>query len=175
MSRMTQAIRIAAAIAFSLVAFSLATLAACAQAPLTDQADRSIARGASVQYLYPEQITAPAGKPTAVEMHFRVAEGLHINSHTPTEDYLIPTTLLIPAASSVRLDGATYPHGIDITLPLDPNTRLNVYSGEFTILARIVATRGNHLVVAKLHFQACDRSACMPPKSITVPIDIIGK
>jgi hypothetical protein len=156
-------------------AFALAALAAYAQAPLTDEADRSIVRGASVQYLYPEQVTTPAGKPTAVEMHFRVANGLHINSHTPTEDYLIPTTLFIPQASGVRLQNATYPEGTDITLPVDPNTRLNVYTGEFTILARIVADRGNHLVVAKLHFQACDNNACMPPKSITVPIDVIGK
>ena len=40
---------------------------------------------------------------------------------------------------------------------------------------RIVATRGNHLVEAKLRFQACDKNACLPPKTITVPIDVIGK
>jgi len=30
-------------------------------------------------------------------------------------------------------------------------------------------------VEAKLRFQACDQNACMPPKTITVPIDVIGK
>jgi hypothetical protein len=38
-----------------------------------------------------------------------------------------------------------------------------------------VATTGNHLVEARLRYQACDQNACMPPKTITVPIDVIGK
>jgi hypothetical protein len=28
---------------------------------------------------------------------------------------------------------------------------------------------------AKLRYQACDNNACMPPKTITVPIDVIAK
>ena len=154
---------------------TLAALTVSAQSPLSDEPSRSILKGAAVEYLYPEQVTVPAGKSSPIEMHFRVAEGLHINSHTPTQDYLIPTVLMIPEASGVRLEEASYPAGSDITLPLDPTTKLNVYTGEFTINARIVAARGNHLVEAKLHFQACDRNACMPPKTITVPIDVIGK
>jgi hypothetical protein len=58
---------------------------------------------------------------------------------------------------------------------MDPSTKLSVYTREFIIQARIVAAAGDHLVEAKLHFQACDRSACLPPKTITVPIDVIGK
>jgi hypothetical protein len=34
---------------------------------------------------------------------------------------------------------------------------------------------GDHLVEGKLRYQACDRNECMPPKTITVPIDVIGK
>lgn len=146
-----------------------------AQAPMSDSAGRSIAHGAAVQYLFPEQITVPADKSSPVVLHFRVAQGLHINSHTPKDEYLIPTTLSIPAASGVRLAAAVYPTGEDFTLPLDPNNKLSVYTGEFTIQTRIVATRGNHLVEANLRYQACDRNACMPPKTITVPIDVIAK
>lgn len=75
----------------------------------------------------------------------------------------------------MKLEAARYPPGTDFALPLDPGTKLNVYTGEFTIQAHIVATSGDHLVEAKLHYQACDKSACMPPKTITVPIDVIGK
>ena len=46
---------------------------------------------------------------------------------------------------------------------------------EFVIQARIVAAPGNHLVEAKLHFQACDKNICLPPKTIPVAIDVIGK
>jgi hypothetical protein len=39
----------------------------------------------------------------------------------------------------------------------------------------LVAAPGNHLVQGKLHYQACDRNECMPPKTITVPIDVIAR
>ncbi len=156
-------------------ALALAIGAASAQSPLIDSPNRSIARGAAVEYLFPEQVTVPAEKPSPVALHFRIAEGFHINSHTPKEDYLIPTTISIPATSGVTLDAAMYPDGADFTLPLDPSTKLSVYTGEFTINARIVAERGNHLVRASLRYQACNKDACMPPKTVEVPIDVIGK
>ncbi len=137
--------------------------------------DRSLAKINPVAYLFPEQVTIPAGRPSPVALHFRVAPGLHINSHTPNEDYLIPTTLSIPANSGVRLSGASYPAGTDVTLPLDPKTKLSVYTGEFIIQVHIVAVRGDHLVQGKLHYQACDNSQCMPPKTATVAIDVIGR
>jgi hypothetical protein len=158
--------------AAAVLILSVAAMPAYAQA---DDPGRSVIKGAAVEYLYPEQVTVSAGKPSPVEMHFRVGEGLHVNSHTPSQEYLIPTTLSIPEASGVRLEDATYPQGSDITLPLDPGTKLSVYTGEFNIKTRIVAARGNHLVEAKLRYQACNKSACMPPKTITVPIDVIGK
>lgn len=154
---------------------ALAAPAAVAQSPLVDSSSRSIAKTSTVQYLFPEQVSIPAGKDSPVTLHFRIAQGLHINSHTPKEDYLIPTTLSVPADSGVQLASASYPPGTEFTLPVDPNTKLSVYTGEFAIQTRIVAARGNHLVKASLRYQACDESACFPPKTITVPIDVIGQ
>lgn len=145
-----------------------------AQGPLFDEAPLSAAKPAVV-FLYPEQISVPAAKPTTIALHFRIAPGLHINSHTPRQEELIPTTITIPPGSGVRLVSAVYPRGTDFTLPLGPNTKLNVYSGEFIIHARIVAAPGDHLVEARLRYQACDSNACMPPKTITAAIDVIGK
>jgi hypothetical protein len=154
------------------LALGFASLPAACQ---SDGQLRSIKKPAAVEYLYPEQVTISAGKPSTVALHFRVAPGLHINSHTPSEDELIPTTFSIPEDSGVRLEGAVYPPGAEYTLVLDPKTRLSVYTGEFTIQAHIVAKAGDHLVEARLHYQACDNNACMPPKTIIVAIDVIGK
>ncbi len=159
---------------FVSIVLALGACAAAAQSPLADSSSRSIARGAAVEYLFPEQVTVPAGKSSPVPLHFRIAPGFHINSHTPKEDYLIATTFAVPEDSGVRLESASYPDGADFTLPLDPSTKLSVYTGEFAIQAHIVAARGNHLVQASLRYQACDKNACMPPKTITVPIDVIG-
>jgi hypothetical protein len=137
--------------------------------------NRAVLKTDAVQYLFPEQVTVAAEKATPVTLHFRIAPGLHINSHTPSEDYLIPTNFTIPEGADVRLDNATYPAGTDITLPADPKTKINVYAGDFAIRVRIVSTAGNHLVEAKLRYQACNDSQCLPPKTIPVAIDVIGK
>jgi DsbC/DsbD-like thiol-disulfide interchange protein len=140
-----------------------------------DKPDRSAFKQEAVQFLYPEQLTIPAGKSTPVALHFRIEPGLHINSHAPKDEFLIPTALTIPAESGVTLDRASYPQGTDFTLPADPQTKLNVYTGEFAIQAHITAAPGDHLVQAKLRYQACDQQQCMPPKTATVAIDVIGK
>lgn len=160
-------IRVASAVVFGAV-----SIAACGQ---SGGPARSILKPAAVEFLFPEQVTIPAGRAATVALHFRIAPGMHINSHAPKEEELIPTTLSIPEASGVRLEGAAYPPGTEFTLPLDPKEKLSVYTGEFTIQARMMATAGDHLVEAKLRYQACDNNACMPPKTITVPIDVIGK
>ncbi|HXR38312.1 MAG TPA: protein-disulfide reductase DsbD N-terminal domain-containing protein [Terracidiphilus sp.] len=153
-------------------AFGMAALLANGQA---DSASRSVLRGAAVEYMFPEQVTVAAGKATDVTLHFRIAPGLHINSHTPKDEFLIPTSFSIPDGLGVRLEAANYPAGTDFTLPSDPQNKLSVYTGEFTIQARIVAEPGNHLVEARLHFQACNDTSCMPPKTIPVAIDVIGR
>ena len=163
----------------TLTLFCLAALSVLAQGQaqdrLTETPHHSIVKSEAVEYLYPEQVSVPAGKSTALALHFRIRENLHINSHTPRAEYLIPTVFSIPESSGVRLASATYPAGADFTLPVDPSEKLSVYTGEFTIDARIVAAPGDHLVEAKLHYQACDQNACMPPRTITVPIDVVGK
>ncbi len=150
-------------------------LSSMAQVQETAKPARSGAKAEAVQYLYPEQVTVPSGKATPVALHFRIKEGLHINSHQPKDEFLIPTVLSIPDASGVHLEMATYPAGAEFTLPVEPRTKLMVYTGEFAIQARILAQPGDHMVEAKLRYQACDANACLPPKTITVPIDVVGK
>jgi hypothetical protein len=148
---------------------------AAAQAPLWQASKPAQAKTEAVLYLYPEQVTLKAGKPATVELHFRVARGLHINSHAPKDTSLIPTTFSVPDEAGVKLVGAQYPAGVEFTLPADPRTRLSVYTGEFTIEARLTASPGDHLVQGKLHYQACDETQCKPPKTIAVAIDVVGK
>lgn len=154
------------------LAIALGALMALGQ---VDSASRLALNGSAVEYLFPEQVTVAAGKASDVALHFRIGQGLHINSHTPKDEYLIPTTFSIPDGLGVRLEEASYPAGTEFTLPADPATKLSVYTDEFVIQARIVAEAGNHVVEAKLHFQACDKSVCYPPKTIPVAIDVIGK
>ena len=174
LTRGTLGVRRIAGVATAVV-FAVACVATFAQVQESTKAGRTGAKPEAVQYLYPEQVTVPAGKATAVALHFRIKDGLHINSHKPKDEFLIPTDFSIPEASGVRLDAAEYPPGTEFVLPVDPSTKLIVYTGEFTIEARVTAQPGDHMVEARLHYQACDANACLPPKTITVPIDVLGK
>lgn len=137
--------------------------------------DRVLPKTPPVAYLYPQQVHVAAGKPAAVALHFRVVDGMHINSHTPHDEFLIPTTFSIPAGDGVRLEATNYPEGSDISLPSAPRMKLNVYTGEFTLETRVVASLGNHLVKGKLHFQACNETQCLPPQTITAPVDVVAR
>ena len=162
--------------ATKLLAFALALAPLQAQNPLGDLQPRpSGAKTTAVTYLFPEQVTIAADKPSAVELHFKVGEGLHVNSHTPRTEYLIPTTLSLPESSGVRLAKADFPPGTDYAFALDPKEKLSVYTGEFIVHAELVAAKGDHLVEAKLRYQACNSDTCMPPHTIPVAIDVIAK
>ncbi len=157
------------------LAFVAVAALAGGQNLIGNQPGRTLPGIAPVQYLFPQQVRLAAGKPATVALHFRVIDGMHINSHTPHNGYLIPTVLSIPASSGAKLDSAVYPPGADITLPIDPKTKLSVYTGDFTIEARIVVPHGNHLVQARLHYQACNMSQCLPPRDITAAFDVIAQ
>jgi hypothetical protein len=163
-------LRLPATIAALAVALALQS-----QSPLFRDPNRPAPKHEQVVYLYPEQLTLPAGRAQQDTLHFRIAPGLHINSHTPREKSLIPTELSIPTGAGVTLQSARYPDGVDFVLPADPTQKLSVYTGDFAIDARLVAAPGDHLVQARLHFQACDENACMPPRTITAAIDVIAK
>lgn len=130
----------------------------------------------SVEFLYPLQLKVPAGKPTEVALHFRVLPGLHINSHVPSDKSYIPTTLVMPAGSSVKVSSVAFPAGEPFAFKAFPKDKLSVYEGEFTVHAKVTATRGDHLLNAALRYQACDSNtnSCYPPRKAPVAIDIIG-
>ena len=128
-----------------------------------------------VRFLYPEQVSVVAGKPSVVELHFRVNDGLHINSHAPREKSLIPTQLMVGEPAGVNVESVDFPVGTDYSPAFSPNDKLSVYTGEFVLRAHITAQRGDHLVQAALRYQACDANSCYPPKTAPVAVSLIAK
>jgi len=128
-----------------------------------------------VKFLYPEQVTITAGKPSIVELHFRVNDGLHINSHTPREKSFIPTQLLVGEPEGLNVASVEFPEGSEYSPAFSPKDKLSVYTGEFVLKAHLTAQPGEHLVKAALRYQACDANLCYPPKKAPVAFDVIGK
>lgn len=122
-----------------------------------------------------EQQTVTAGRKANVELHFKVLDGYHVNSHTPKSDFLIPTELKAQPATGVTLTAPVYSTGQEFSFSFSPTEKLDVYSGDFFVKLPIVATAGEHTLDATLHYQACDHAACYPPKSLPVQVLFTAK
>lgn len=128
-----------------------------------------------VHFLYPQQVTLPAGKPQTVELHFRINSGLHINSHQPRQKSLIKTEMIVAEPSGVTISAVDFPPGTDYAFPADPQTKLSVYSGDFVLAMHLTTQKGNRLVQGGLRYQACDTNTCFPPRTVPVAVDVIGQ
>jgi hypothetical protein len=117
-----------------------------------------------------------AGATKDVNLAFRVGSEYHINSHTPNSPLLIPTVLKLEPVAPVTLGDVKYPAGQDVSFAFSGNEKLNVYSGDFAIDAFVKApanaAAGNYPVKGTLRFQACDHSACYPPRTIPVEFQV---
>ncbi|WP_433972204.1 protein-disulfide reductase DsbD domain-containing protein [Tunturiibacter lichenicola] len=122
-----------------------------------------------------EQQSVSAGKRSVLELHFRVVDGFHVNSHTPKSDLLIPTRVELQPAVGVKADAVEYPAGTSYSFSFDPTEKLDVYSGDFTVKLPVVAEVGTHTVDGTLRYQACDHAACYPPKSLPVQVIFTAK
>jgi DsbC/DsbD-like thiol-disulfide interchange protein len=122
-----------------------------------------------------EQQNVPAGKPGVLELHFRVVDGFHVNSHTPKSELLIPTKVTLQSAAGVKAGELEYPAGTAFTFSFDPSEKLDVYSGAFTVKLPVVAEAGARTIDGTLRYQACDHAACYPPKSLPVQVIFTAK
>ena len=121
-------------------------------------------------------VTITQGRSATVPISFRVTGGYHINSNRPKSEFLIPTVLKIDATTDIAITKTTYPEGRDMSFAFAPDEKLNVYTGEFTVGVRVRPLRdvqvGKYAVRGTLKYQACDNSACYPPKQLPILFDV---
>lgn len=157
----------------ALAAALFCSLVVAAQAPAPDIPGKP---GGEVTALPVPRVTVAAGKPARVELQFRVAPGYHINSNLPRSELLIATVLKLAPPTDVGVGKVTYPKGEDIRLPLAPEEKVNVYTGDFAISALVSAARtatpGRYKVHGELKYQACNDRACFPPRKVAVEFEV---
>ena len=133
-------------------------------------------QGPVVKMAPAQVVTAVQGKPATMSLLFRVASGYHINSNQPKSEFLIPTVLKVEATTDIVIGKTTYPEGKDMSFAFAPDEKLNVYTGDFKVdvLVRPLhsAQSGKYVVRGTLKYQACDNSACYPPKQLPVSFDV---
>jgi hypothetical protein len=133
-------------------------------------------RAPSVSVAPIETTTVTRGKSGPLTIHFRVAQGFHINSNAPKSEFLIPTALKLDAPTDIAISKVSYPEGKDMSFPFSPDEKLNVYTGDFAVDLTLRPLQsvapGKYAIHGNLKYQACDNAACYPPKQLPVSFEV---
>jgi hypothetical protein len=115
----------------------------------------------------------PRGKEFQVAVAVDIAHGYHMNSHHPTDQYLIATTLTPKLPTGFEVLDTLYPAGHVEKFSFSPKG-LDVYSVSVTLKLRMVAHNdapiGAVTFPVTLRYQACNDTTCLPP--VKVPVDV---
>ena len=116
----------------------------------------------------------PSGSNTLIAVTLTIEDTWHVNSHSPTYDYLIGTELEVEPVEGVIVSDLRYPagHHQQFDFAEDP---LSVYDKTVTIFLSLRISEklepGEYRVPAKLRVQACNDQVCLAPSSI--PLEIL--
>jgi len=117
----------------------------------------------------------PRGRTFEVAVVAQIARGFHINANKVLEEYLIPTTLQAELPSGLRLVETVYPEGQLQKFGFSEKM-LNVYDGRVTLRMKLRASPdaplGRLSIPLSLRYQACNDRACLPPVSLSVPVEL---
>lgn len=116
----------------------------------------------------------PAGKEFQVAIVAQILQGFHMNSHKPSEDYLIPTTLTPEPPAGIQILDTIYPDGRNEKFSFSPDKPLNVYTGTVTLRLRVIAKSdaptGPTDFPLTLRYQACNDTTCLPPVKLPITV-----
>ena len=123
------------------------------------------------------RISQPEGQPDVpgridLTVRIDIADGFHINSRRPRQDYLVPTSISLSEGSDWKLIEAQYPPGEEITPEFSPEP-LSVYRGTVEITVRLESAKQSPgPVVLRVDFQPCDDASCQAPETVEVSIEV---
>lgn len=109
-----------------------------------------------------------------------VAEGWHINSDKPYDEYLIPTSLIIPENPNFKLVKIAYPKPHDFKFSFSESP-LSVWEGSvfFGALIKVdsATAPGTYSLIVELEYQACNDISCQAPTAVsdTLTIEVADK
>jgi hypothetical protein len=118
----------------------------------------------------PQKVAAKRGAAAQAKLLVELQPGYHVNSDTPSEEYLIPLKLTWTPAT-LEPAGTVYPKPSMEKYAFSEKP-LSVFTGSFTLVTNFkvaaAAQRGPGVLLGKLRYQACNQNACFPPKTVEV-------
>lgn len=105
-----------------------------------------------------------------------IAEGWHINSDKPRDEFLIPTALEATAPEGIEIERILYPEPSLERLAISEDL-MSLYHGRVTFGVHLSvassAPPGSYTVTVTLSYQGCNNTACVQPASVSTEVSII--
>ncbi|HMA30154.1 MAG TPA: cytochrome c biogenesis protein CcdA [Thermoanaerobaculia bacterium] len=104
-----------------------------------------------------------------------IKAGWHVNSHTPKEDFLIPTVVKLKTSPGLAFSAVTYPKHKETKFSFSDQP-LAVYEGRAIFLVPgtvdAKAPPGPRTLTAVISYQPCNDTQCLPPTELTASLTI---
>ncbi len=116
-----------------------------------------------------------AGAWFMIRVHADIQPDLHVNSNTPTQEYLIPTEFKLLPHADLGFGAIVYPKPLFKPFAFSDEP-LSVYEGRIEITARIQvsphAATGMKLIEGVLSYQGCNDNSCFAPGEIRLSAQV---
>jgi thiol:disulfide interchange protein DsbD len=138
---------------------------------------KAFTQGNVLNYLPPKKVAAKAGATVDSALPLELRSGYHVNSSTPSDEYLIPLRLTWESGP-LEASGFSFPKARMEKYSFSEKP-LSVYTGDFEIVTHFKvaagAAPGPSTLTGKLRYQACNNTMCLPPKTLEVslPVEIV--
>ena len=123
------------------------------------------------------RLVAPAtvspGSRTTLAIEMTIGGKWHVNSHTPSEEFLVPTNVVVNAPKAAT-SPVRYPKHVEKKFGFWEKP-LRVYEGTVrfeTDLSVPPGASGKIAVTGKVSYQACNDQQCFPPAEIAVEANL---
>ena len=119
------------------------------------------------------KVTGKRGAAVQAKIPLMVDRGFHVNSNTPSEEYLIPLKLTWKSTGALEGGSIAYPKPTLEKYEFSEKP-LSVFTGNVDLVANFKvkanAAAGPGAAVGQLRYQACNDKACFPPKTVEVTL-----
>ena len=121
----------------------------------------------------PQKVAGKRNAAVQAKIPLSVRPGYHVNSNTPSEEYLIPLKLTWVSSGALEGGAVTYPKPSMEKYEFAEKP-ISVFTGDFVLVANFKvaanAPAGPGAAAGKLRYQACSDRACYPPKTVDVTV-----
>ncbi len=116
---------------------------------------------------------AKRGTSVDAKINISIQPNFHVNSNTPSDDYLIPLKLTWAPGGALEPDKVVFPKPQMEKYEFSEKP-LSVFTGDINLIAKFkvpaAASQGPGIMLGKLRYQACNNNSCFPPKTVDVRV-----